>query len=120
MRIAALLVLFGSTALSAGSASTPAPIACETLARTAVPDGRVLSSESIPPGGFVPPGATNANASAAFKTLPSFCRVTLQLTPSNDSDIRVEVWLPQSGWNHKLQVSGNGGLGGAIPYLAMA
>jgi feruloyl esterase len=45
--------------------------------------------------------------------------VTLKLTPCGDSDIRVEVWLPQSGWNHKLQGSGNG-LGGAIPYPAMA
>jgi feruloyl esterase len=42
------------------------------------------------------------------------------LTPSSDSDIHVEIWLPQSGWNQKIQVSGNGGLGGSIPYPAMA
>jgi len=46
--------------------------------------------------------------------------VTLQLTPSSDSDIRVEVWLPKVGWSHKLQSSGNGGLGGVIPYPALA
>ena len=46
--------------------------------------------------------------------------MTLQLTPSSDSDIRVEVWLPKAGWNRKLQASGNGGLGGAIPYPALA
>ena len=28
--------------------------------------------------------------------------------------------MPQAGWNRKLQASGNGGLGGAIPYPAMA
>jgi feruloyl esterase len=44
----------------------------------------------------------------------------LKLTPSADSDIRVEVWLPQAGWNHKIQATGNGGLGGAIPYPEMA
>jgi len=120
MRIAALFVLFASASLGAAPSAPPAPIACDAVAQTTLPDGRVLSSESIPAGGFVPPGATNANASAAFKTLPAFCRVTLRLTPSTDSDIRVEVWLPQSGWNHKLQVSGNGGLGGTIPYPAMA
>ena len=120
MKIAALFVLLGSASLSAGDSAPPAPIACEALSQTGLPDGRVLSSESIPAGAFVPAGATNANASAAFKTLPAFCRVTLRLTPSTDSDIRVEVWLPQSGWNRKLQVSGNGGLGGTIPYPAMA
>ena len=37
-----------------------------------------------------------------------------------DSDIRVEVWLPLSGWNRKVQAAGNGGLGGTIPYPALA
>jgi feruloyl esterase len=120
MRIVALLALLGSTSLAAGNSPRPAPLACESLSQSNVPGGRVLSSEPIAAGAFIPPAATNTNASAAFKTLPAFCRVTLRLAPSTDSDIRVEVWLPQSGWNHKLQVSGNGGLGGTIPYPAMA
>ena len=97
-----------------------APIPCESLAKISVTNGEVLSAQSVPAGAFAPPGAASATASAAFKTVPPFCRVMLKLTPSSDSDIRVEVWLPQSGWNRKLQASGNGGLGGAIPYPAMA
>ena len=120
MRIAALIALLGAATLDALNAAAPAPIACESLARITVTNGLVLSAESVQPGAFAAPTATNANAAAAFKTLPAFCRVTLKLTPSSDSDIRVEVWLPQSGWNHKLQASGNGGLGGVIPYPAMA
>jgi feruloyl esterase len=120
MRIAAVIALLGAAMLDGLNAATPAPIACESLAQMKVANGQVLSAESVPAGAFAPPGATNANATAAFKSLPAFCRVTLKLTPSNDSDIRVEVWLPQPGWNHKLQVSGNGGLGGAIPYPVMA
>ena len=120
MRIAALVALLGAATLDTLNAATPAPIACESLAQTRVTNGRVLSAESVQAGAFAPPNATNANATAPFKTVPAFCRVSLQLTPSSDSDIRVEVWLPQSGWNHKLQASGNGGLGGAIPYPAMA
>ena len=120
MRSAAFFILLGSASLSAASSDRSAPISCETLLQTALTGGRVLTSESIPAGGFVPPGATNPNASAPFTSLPAFCRVTLRLTPSSDSDIRAEVWLPQSGWNHKLQVSGNGGLGGAMPYGPMA
>jgi len=120
MRIAAIFILLGSASLSAAPSTDSAPISCEALAQTAVTAGRVLAAEGVPAGAFVPPGATNPNASAPFKTLPAFCRVTLQLTPSKDSDIRAEVWLPQSGWNKKLQVSGNGGLGGTIPYGPMA
>jgi len=120
MRIAAFFALLGAATLDALNGATPAPIACESLAQMKVTTGQVLSAESVQAGAFAPPNATNANAITAFNTLPAFCRVTLKLTPSSDSDIRVEVWLPQSGWNHKLQASGNGGLGGAIPYPAMA
>lgn len=118
-RALVVMAIFSCTAATAATTTT-APLTCEALLQTKLPSGRVLASESVPAGAFAPPGATNPNASAPFKTLPAFCRVTLQLTPSTDSDIRVEVWLPQTGWNRKLQVSGNGGLGGTIPYPAMA
>src|SRR3954464_9585734 len=95
-------------------------MACESLAQAKVTNGQILSAEPVQAGAFAPPSATNATATGAFTTLPAFCRVTLKLTPSSDSDIRAEVWLPQSGWNQKLQASGNGGLGGALPYPAMA
>jgi feruloyl esterase len=114
------MALLGAATLDALNAAAPAPIACESLAQTNVTNGRVLSAESVAAGALALPNATTANATAAFATLPALCRVTLTLTPSGDSDIRAEVWLPQSGWNHKLQASGNGGLGGAIPYPAMA
>ena len=52
--------------------------------------------------------------------MPAFCRVAATLRPTSDSDIKVEVWLPGSGWNGKFQVVGNGGWGGAISYAALA
>src|SRR5207244_4201688 len=39
---------------------------------------------------------------------------------SSDSDIRVEVWLPVSGWTGKFQAVGNGGWAGTISYPALA
>jgi feruloyl esterase len=120
MRITILIALLGAATVDASNAAMPAPIACESLARMTVRNGQVLSAESVPAGAFAPPNAASATATEAFKTVPAFCRVSVKLTPSADSDIRVEVWLPQSGWNRKLQASGNGGLGGAIPYPAMA
>src|SRR5207245_10476996 len=57
---------------------------------------------------------------AVFQQLPTFCRVAATLRPSSDSDIKIEVWLPVSGWNGKYQAVGNGGWAGVISYSAMA
>jgi hypothetical protein len=35
--------------------------------------------------------------------------VAAALKPTNGSDIKIEVWLPASGWNGKFQAVGNGG-----------
>jgi feruloyl esterase len=98
-----------------------APTACEALAQTRIANGTVTSAELVQAGAFIPPNAANnPNAASPFATLPAFCRVAVKLTPTPDSDIRAEIWLPASGWNRKLQAAGNGGLGGAIPYPSMA
>src|SRR5262245_48007061 len=59
-------------------------------------------------------------AAQQFSRLPAFCRVAATLTPSSDSDIKVEVWLPASGWNGKFLAVGNGAWQGSIGYAAMA
>ena len=124
MRIGSLLAIVAALA-SIGFGTAPrvaaaAPMACEALGQLTLANGTVTSAASVPAGGFSLPGSVNASAAETFKTVPAFCRVTARLTPSADSDIRVEVWLPLAGWNRKVQVAGNGGLGGTIPYPALA
>jgi feruloyl esterase len=41
------------------------------------------------------------------------------MTPTSDSDIKAEVWLPVDGWNGKFQAVGNGDAAGVISYAAM-
>ena len=65
-------------------------------------------------GNFVPP------VGKPLTGLPAFCRVTATLKPSADSDIRVEIWMPQSGWNERFEGTGNGGFAGIINYSALA
>jgi len=91
---------------------------CDSLATFGLSNGKVTGARVVAAGSFAPPG-TGAGASPVFKTLPEFCRVTAALTPSPDSDIRIEVWLPASGWNGKLQSVGNGGWAGVIGYPAL-
>jgi feruloyl esterase len=87
-----------------------------------LPNVKVTSAGEVAPGAFVPPGppARGGGPGAAFSGLPTFCRVAATLTPSSDSDIKIEVWLPTSGWNGKFQAVGNGAWQGSIGYAAMA
>ena len=98
--------------------SAPAP-ACDALSSLTLTNARITFASVVDPGAFVPPG-TSAGTSGAYGKLPGFCRVAATLTPTSDSDIKIEVWMPVSNWNQKLQSVGNGGWAGSISYGAMA
>ena len=115
---AAMFLIMGSS-LSASRAE--AATACETVATLSLPDTTVVVAETVAAGAFSPPNARGRAAERqTFGTLPAFCRVALVSKPTADSDIRIEVWLPATGWNGKLQAVGEGGLAGSIPYAQMA
>jgi hypothetical protein len=51
---------------------------------------------------------------------PPFCRVRGVITPSDDSQINFEVWLPPpAAWNGRYEGVGNGGFAGSLIYSAM-
>jgi feruloyl esterase len=87
---------------------------CDDLAKLTLPDATVSSAALTPAGAFTPP------TGPPLRNLPAFCRVALVLTPSSDSHIEAEVWMPATDWNGKFQGVGNGGFAGAISYGAMA
>jgi feruloyl esterase len=117
IRAACLLLVLAMTML------VPVPAAaasCDSLAALALPHTTITLTQSVAAGAFTPPGgAATPAAAAALQALPAFCRVAATLTPTSDSDIKVEVWLPASGWNGKFQAVGNGGWAGSISYPAM-
>jgi len=96
-----------------GQALTPAS-SCASLSSLALPNTSITLAEEVPAGTLALPGADSAKAQ--FSQLPTFCRVAATLTPSSDSDIKIEVWLPIADWNGKFQAVGNGGLAGTITY----
>ena len=92
---------------------------CDRVAATLkLPDATVTAARLVPAGSFTPP-ATGADTPRPVAGLPAFCRVELAITPSSDSDIRSEVWMPVSGWNGKFQQVGNGAFAGSIQYAAL-
>jgi feruloyl esterase len=98
------------------SAAGPAPTseACRALASASLPNTTVTVAEFVPSGAFQAPAGRGRGGGGGnpFADLPAFCRVGATLAPSSDSDIRMEVWMPVTGWNGKLRGTGNGGLGG--------
>ncbi len=95
---------------------------CGEMAKLALDNGKVTSADLVAPGAFQPPagfGPPPGVANSGYKNLPAFCRVQVTLTPTSDSDIKVEVWLPASGWNGKLVGIGNGVWAGSISYSEM-
>ena len=108
----AFAILCVSFACAAGAAS------CEDLAKFPVTDGKITSAVAVAENAAIPlpPFPMSLNAPA------SFCRVAVTLTPTSDSEIMAEVWLPDpEKWNGNFLGSGNGGFGGTVsgPALEM-
>ena len=96
----------------AGGSGLHAATSCESLASLDLPQATVTMAKAVPAGPF---------EAGRFKTeLPAFCRLALTLKPTADSDIRVEIWLPESGWNGKYEGVGNPGWAGTIVYSDLA
>jgi feruloyl esterase len=89
---------------------------CDVLASIKLADTSITEARVNATGAFTPPGAR----SRPIEKLPAFCAVKGVLKPTPTSAIQFEVWLPETGWNGRLHVVGNGGLAGTISYPAMA
>jgi feruloyl esterase len=125
------------------AAATP----CESLRAITLPNTTIAAVELVAAGPFTQPGAAGARGGGAAPAgggagrggapqggrgqaapgggqpavvVPEHCRVAAVLTPSPDSRIAMEVWLPSQAWNGKFQAVGNGGWAGVISYSAMA
>jgi len=120
--VASTCVMLVVAVVAAAAAPPVFGATCESLSAVTLKDATVTRAELVPAGKFSPPdgGRRGQGRGNAYADLPQFCRVAATLTPSSDSDIKVEVWLPASGWNGKFQAVGNGGWAGVISYAAMA
>jgi feruloyl esterase len=127
-----------------GQGTTQSPSSCESLAKLSLPNTTITLAQVVQPGEFKmpaqqgmggpPPAAPQAQPGGAppptsaigapppppdTSKMPAFCRVAATIKPSSDSNIKIEVWLPVSGWNGKFYAVGNGGWGGSIQYRGM-
>jgi feruloyl esterase len=90
---------------------------CESLGKLDLKNAAITVAQPVAAGAFPWDGGRRENP---FANLPAFCRVAATLTPSGDSQIKIEVWLPAQNWNGKLRGNGNGGWTGSISPATLA
>ena len=115
---AAAVVLFLASTTSAQNTSS-APQSCEKLSELALSKAKIVSAKTVEAGGFTPPPAMSpwlTGSAGLYKSLGAFCRVMVEATPSADSSIKIEVWMPSESWNGRFRGQGNGGFAGEIDY----
>jgi feruloyl esterase len=79
-------------------AAAHAETACADLVKTALPHAEVTKAVSEAVGD------------------KQVCKLSVTSRPTSDSDIRLELWIPEgSAWNGKFVQVGNGGFAGTIP-----
>src|SRR5688572_6227164 len=115
---ASVLVTLGFAALLVIHAGPASAATCESLSSLKLPDATITMAQPVAAGAFTAPAGRGGGN--PFSDLPAFCRVAATLTPSYESDSKIEGWLPASCWNGKFQAVGNGGWNGNIDNNALA
>jgi len=100
-----LTIFWMAAGIAALSAAPAGAATCESLRSLNIPGVTITLVVEV--------AASSAVESAPRGSVPS-CHVSATLRPSADSEIKMQVWMPSSGWNGKFEASGNGGWSGSI------
>ena len=87
-----------------------ASAACENLLTLKLPQTTIKSAETIAAGSFTTSDKVTRVAATAF------CRVVASVQSAPDSDIGIEIWLPEEGWSGVFHGNGSGGYAGTFRY----
>jgi Tannase and feruloyl esterase len=96
--------------LAADGAAAATPTSCASLTAFAFPNTTINSATEMPGGAYVAPDAWHL----AFTNLPPYCMVSATISPTSDSSIGVQVWMPMQRYNGRYLGTGNGGYAGGF------
>ncbi len=118
------ILLTAAVVFSVSAVPALAADSCANLTSFNIKNGKITSASVVESGQFKPPQGGflggGPGGMSVYKNTPAFCRVQATLTPTPDSNIRVEVWMPEDNWNGKLVGIGNGVWAGNISHASMA
>lgn len=117
----AMLVACGGSDESPAPAPAPAPVAQPKACETASLAALQLDQASVVAATPVAAGSFTTSSGQTLANLPAFCRVQARATPTSDSLINFELWVPAgAAWNGKMVTTGNGGYSPALSFGDMA
>src|ERR1700679_2336287 len=106
-----LTMMGTATALAMLTFLSPArAVDCNGLKSAKIADTTIISAEAVPAGDLTTVDKVTR------KNMPAFCRVVASVKDAPDSDVRVELWMPNEGWKGVFHVNGNGGYAGILAY----
>jgi len=121
--------MIGSFALMLVAAAAVTP--CENLTGLKLDKATITSATMVPegpaparaggrgPAAGAPAAPQGGRAQQPPAMIPAHCRLQIVLSPTADSVINMEIWLPPvDKWNGKFMGVGNGGFAGSIQGLA--
>jgi len=94
-------------------------VSCETLADHDFMNTTISLAETVAAGEFSVPTLAFGGMGPDYAAMPEFCRIVGALHPTDDSEIRFELWLPTQHWNGRFMQTGNGGVAGSIVHSSM-
>lgn len=104
-------------------ASLPAPAQqpCESLKSVRIPNVTITAVTAGKPGYELPGQSGVMGNIPASKVQASFCRIEAVSAPTSDSQIGIEVWLPDAAkWNGRFLAAGNPGFIGSLSSAGLA
>jgi feruloyl esterase len=105
-----------------------APVSCGDLVKLKLPHAVITRATLVAAGGYKLAtedmrlgGRPGMNLAGRIELAPNpaFCSVAATLKPTSDSNIEIEIWLPESSWSGKFLAAGNFGWGGALMHVGM-
>ena len=99
------------TALTFADYASAAP--CGELLRLKVQDTAIDAAQAVIAGAY------KTSSGEEVKDMPEFCRLHGTIAPVAGSNISFELWLPDAGWNGKIEMFGNGGYSSKIAYASL-
>jgi feruloyl esterase len=112
MSLSFIRFIAGTLLLVASVESAVAQQVCADLIDLELPSYTTITSAAVVAEGPIPQPAVFGNTDPIVA--PARCEVQAVTHPTKDSEIRIELWLPVSGWNGKYLQIGNGGWAGSI------
>jgi feruloyl esterase len=101
-------------------AITLAQMPCERLTSLKLQSATITAAVAMPKGPYLPAGLPSDAAQYAKVQIPAYCRVAAVLTPTADSHVEIELWMPaRESWNRKYQAVGGGGWVGSFNLIGM-